>query len=358
MPAPASIRPRLSWNHLQALHFRSHSNILRISAGGWRAARAGFHRGPHRPEGGLLGESHNDNEFVGVRMRVVNVDSWADYQQALRQLGHLDEPRKPMPHYVALNEHLLFRGIGNGEWALETTLERSYPLERSDAEVSLLSYYRKIFLSKPLIETMSGETWGNIPNLPEFGGLLQKSSAGTLNLALSGNPALCEYLVYLRHHGFPSPLLDWTASPYVAALFAFDAMDRTATHVAIYAVAQDKYTASRFDAGQEFLVVGPYIRAHPRHYLQQSRYSLCIGEQAINGWPSKDFLFLPHERLLGENVNPGLLVKFLIPAAERQTALKHLDSMNINPHSLFGSDESLMRTVARRECLFKEWGYF
>ena len=113
-----------------------------------------------------------------MQIRVVNVDSWINYQQALRQMGHLDEPPKPMPHYAALNEHLLFRGIGNGEWALETTLERSYPLERSDAEVSLLSYYRKIFLSKPVIETMSGERWGDIPNVPEFGDLLRKAVPG------------------------------------------------------------------------------------------------------------------------------------------------------------------------------------
>jgi len=36
-------------------------------------------------------------------------------------------------------------------------------------------------------------------------------------------------------------------------------------------------------------------------------------------------------------------------------ALKKLDLMNINAFSLFGSEDSLVRTVSRRECLFKSW---
>jgi hypothetical protein len=231
-------------------------------------------------------------------------------------------------------------------------------MERSDRTVSLLSYYRKILLSKPAIETMSGEKWGEIPNLPGFGSLLQKSSEGNLNVTLSENRTIYEYLIYLRHHGFPSPLLDWTASPYVAAMFAFDAMDEKAEHVAIYAVLQDTYAMPTFASGEAFFIIGQYIHSHPRHYLQQSRYSLCVGSQAQDQWPGKDFLFLSHEQVLGQNVNQDLLVKLELPASERQLALRHLDSMNINPYSLFGSEEALIRTIARRECLFKSWGYY
>ena len=43
-----------------------------------------------------------------------------------------------------------------------------------------------------------------------------------------------------------------------------------------------------------------------------------------------------------------------IPIEERRTALKHLDLMNINAFSLFGSEDSLVRTVARREMLFRD----
>ena len=290
-------------------------------------------------------------------MKVIDVSSWNDFETKLQGLGHLCDRARPGAHYVAVNDPFLFRGVGNSEWGLETTLDRSYPMERCDQAVTLISYYRKVFLSKPAVESISGEKWKEIPNLPEFGDLIKGSTEGTLNLALSNYPAIYEYLVFLRHHGFPSPLLDWTASPYVAALFAFDAMDKKAEHVAIYVVERDIYTTPLFAPGETFFVIGPYVQSHPRHYNQQSRYSLCVGLRLQDQWPGKDFAFLSHEQVLSGNLNGDSLLMLRIPSSQRQLALRHLDSMNINPYSLYGSKEALVRTVARRECLFKNWGY-
>jgi len=43
------------------------------------------------------------------------------------------------------------------------------------------------------------------------------------------------------------------------------------------------------------------------------------------------------------------LVKFNIPSTERVKVLKFLDAFNLNAYSLFGSEESLMETIAIRE---------
>ncbi len=57
---------------------------------------------------------------------------------------------------------------------------------------------------------------------------------------------------------------------------------------------------------------------------------------------------------LKQGGNDDLIVKIIVPSSERKQALMQLDSMNLNPYSLYGSEESLIRTIARREMLFKQ----
>ena len=275
------------------------------------------------------------------------INSWFDFEDELRKLNaRLREDRKaqdkPEP------DDPIFRGVGNSEWKLETTLERSYPLERCDETTSLRRYYRKIDNSTPMVETLTQRSWDQVPDFPEFDRELKEQHGYWLNTFLWQHPGIYEYLIYLRHHGFPSPLLDWTASSYVAAFFAFDTMDKNATHVSVYALLRSPTVGS--DSAHLF-IVGPYVKSDPRHYSQQSRFSLCVrlGED--------DYHFKPHEECRPEEIYGlgGELLKFDIPASERVPALKHLDLMNINPFSLYGAEDSLVRTVARRECLFKSW---
>jgi len=95
------------------------------------------------------------------------INSWFDFEDELRKLNaRLREDRKaqdkPEP------DDPIFRGVGNSEWKLETTLERSYPLERCDETTSLRRYYRKIDNSKPMVETLTQRSWDQVPDFPEF----------------------------------------------------------------------------------------------------------------------------------------------------------------------------------------------
>jgi hypothetical protein len=47
-------------------------------------------------------------------------------------------------------------------------------------------------------------------------------------------------------------------------------------------------------------------------------------------------------------------MKFTIPAAERPKVLRLLDAYNLNAFSLFGSEESMMETLAIREFCLNE----
>jgi hypothetical protein len=223
---------------------------------------------------------------------------------------------------------------------LLTTLERSFP-----GNTQLSAYYRKISASQSAIETFTGKSWKNDVSTP---GQFKKWLKGLDWTFFSSLPAY-EYLIYLRHHGFPSPLLDWTASPYIAAFFAFEEIPSGATHVSVYAFL--KSNSFGFTFGEPVIILcGPYVRSHSRHFLQRSQYSVSIAMS------NEDPRFASHEAALTESAaNGGQFIKFDIPVSERAAALRHLDLMNINSYALFGTDESLIRTIAMRECFFKSW---
>jgi FRG domain len=280
-----------------------------------------------------------------AEQRCILLQSWDEFPSRLDEFNQIKQ-RKEAENKRPLKQPL-FRGLGDSRWELKTTLERS---SEADPNETLLSYYRKAARTKPAVESLTNRRWSEIPEWPKFERLVQ--SGHWIDSTLSRNYGIYEYFLYLRHHGFPSPILDWTVSPYIAALFAFDAMPEKANGVLIFVYFADSMQAGGSDA--HFFVVGPYLRTHPRHYLQQSRYSLCVRtvwEQRGNK-PYTDYKFLPHEDVLTSNLNDDLIIKLFIPATERKRALMQLDAMNLNPYSVFGSEEALIRTVARRELWF------
>lgn len=245
---------------------------------------------------------------------------WEEFECEYRSI--LAEKRETRGGHV---DHPLFRGQADSRWRLESTLDRL----RKGMSVSI--YCDEVVpIVRDHVATCTGRKW----DLTRENGRL----GGGLNLPY-------EFMAYLRHNGFPSPLLDWTRSPFIAAYFAFgDAFLRSKhqEHVSIYVCTE------HFCAGEESQIrsLGPTIATHPNHYLQQSEYTICVE------WKDGETHFANYEDVVGEE-SCSVLTKYDIPVSEQGKVLRQLDLMNITAYSLFDSEPSLMDTLAIRELVIE-----
>jgi hypothetical protein len=234
---------------------------------------------------------------------------------------------------------MLFRGMQSSKYRLQSSLERSALVK--DGAIPMLRYINYIEFIRPTIESFRGV------DIPEF---VDINASDFFRKADIWYRKHYQYLIYLRHHGFPSPLLDWTTSPYVAAYFAF--RDETAwrdkivdTEVSIYAfVEMPNHHKSYNHSLPHIYWLGPRTKAHIRHFRQQSTYTVCVQEGATID-------FVPYSTSLIDLTgvpDQDVFWKITLPASERKKVLSDLDSMNINAYSLFDSDDSLMETLYNR----------
>lgn len=268
-------------------------------------------------------------------MQVRDLSTWEECEEQLRSL-HSDRTQRREGTSLHVSD-LLFRGHRDHAWKLETTLER----QRKGA-LSLRQYYRLISAARPQIQTVLGSTW-DVPEYPDYVKWLKENDTG-----MPGAFPGYNFMVYLRHHGFPSPLLDWTRSPYVAAYFAFAGATNSEL-VSIYVYLEYAGGAKSYSVRDAHIHgMGPYVSTHRRHFLQQSEYTICLRRD-------DEWTYAPHEDAFSRNDEAqDLLWKLNVPASERLKVLKHLDAHNINAFSLFGTEDAVMETVALRELHFRE----
>lgn len=244
---------------------------------------------------------------------------------------------------------LIFRGQADSNWRLDTTLERN-----GHPTMPIADYYQLIVGGVgPDVGTFSSmqappfnqNVWNELSDyerLSDYGAL----RGSVFDQALFPGGEHFEYVAYLRHHGFSSPLLDWSKSPYVAAFFAFrDAAPKIEKRsIFVYCDTPEGVRGGAIGEPMIQLLFG-HTRTPRRHFFQQSIYTVCESANKRDG----KWQFDSHQKVF-DNPRPkqDFLGKFDIPSTERDKIMSLLDRYNLNAHSLFESEESLLETLWQR----------
>jgi len=235
---------------------------------------------------------------------------------------------------------VLFRGHCNATWSIKTTLERALERKRNANTVDIEKYMGWAYFCLNEIESITGRRW-DLPTLPRI-----REEVYNNNDEFRCYLPAYDFLVYLRHHGFPSPLLDWSESPYVAAFFAFlDEARPRAKRVAILAYIDSLgSTKSNWGGSSTITLKGPLVTTDPRHFAQKAWYTVATK------WDGKKRCFCPHEDILSRReTNQDLLIKITLPSSARKEALTELSDYNINPFTLFQTEDALIRTMELKQ---------
>jgi hypothetical protein len=227
-------------------------------------------------------------------------------------------------HVIELaSKRLLFRGQSS-KWRLRTPFHRS-------GRANLLWYVRN-----------------DIPQLHQY------LSARTKHVfKLHDHEEYGAFISLLQHHGYPTPVLDWTYSPYVAAFFAYRGISN---EQASSAGPDAKVRILIFDAAEWVrrwapvtLLVHPQLHVTVREFMPIENTRM-IPQQAVSTVSSVDDIET-YIKERGTN-DVSYLRAIDLPMRERRSVFRELMFMGLTAGSLFPGLDGTCEELAERHFNF------
>jgi hypothetical protein len=217
----------------------------------------------------------------------ITVDNWKAFYELVQER-------------FARHIHYVYRGHRQETWKLETSLDRLRPNMNARAVSEHLRDFKY-------------------------------SSRGRRGANPSTIESEDDWWALAQHHGLATPLLDWTASPFVAAYFAFvdeDTSDQT-DHRVVWALGPRAVASAskRLPEAKRLRFIRPLSDENSRLISQSGLFVRVPMGIDIEQWGLEHFSISAPQW--------WRLVKVRIPSAERVTALIALARMNIHHGSLF-----------------------
>lgn len=249
----------------------------------------------------------------------LEIPHWSGFVAAVSEITALSE----------VDPAYLFRGQSDAAWSLKPTLARVIPANTSRARAC----------------EMEARVYS------EFGGQFHLVCTDGERHIYDSDSTFLDWWPEMQHYGAPTRLLDWTASPYVAAYFAAIANPDTdgALYVCHPATITERWSALENIQGaihwHKDFRDGVYFfsprRQSQRVATQQGHFSVAFDPMA------------DHQQVLVKGCPPAELAahdsqwlrRWIIPAALKCEFLRHLRRMNVTANSLFPGPDGLGRSM-------------